>query len=293
MRRYFMVGLLALVLFAGTGCGSKDKDYSFPLGQEDLEQALAENKLQWQVVDSQLKTEIMSSFTLEDENGIQVFLVTASTESERRVELAAARFARFGKREEFFSKHFSRLIEMVGGFYGSAKEAGKVYQEFLAYAPTRNWELQWSKRVGDNHYNFNFTPYGSVSMTIDNSDSYKRSQAAEATQMTKELGLSGIPAQAMTVRQVSAVAPDAKREQFYIVSGRLEDIRQVKESPNPELHPDDFHRASLSDETGKLDVFFYISSLTAKELADKRDHYMIFYPGESPYYLIYVSPAVE
>lgn len=297
MRRYFFVALLVLALLAGGGCAKKPaevtKDYPFPLSREDLDEAIAARNLQWQIVADQAETDTFTAYNLEDAKGVQLTIITVGSGEERKLQLTATRFAMFGSREGFLIDELPAIVELAGDLYGSGAEAKKVYKEFQSKAAPRNWEIQWPKRVGDNHYNLDFKAYGPLNFVIDNQDSYARSQRVEASQMVQELASNGIDLENGTAKQMANKKP-GKREQFFLIQGHLESIKKVSKTPNEEqLHPNDCRKARLVDNTGSVEVFLFNSSLTEKELGEERNHYLMYYPGETPYFLIYISAPLE
>ena len=132
-----------------------------------------------------------------------------------------------------------------------------------------------------------------MNFVIDNQESYARSQNIEVTQMVQELKGNGITLENGTAQQMTNKKP-GKREEFFLIQGHIEGIKKVSKTPNEEqLHPNDCRKARLVDDTGSVEVFLFNSTLTEKELGEERNHYLMYYPGETPYFLVYISAPLE
>ena len=290
MKRNLAFLLFALLFFL-VGCGGKARQYSFPLSQEDLEQALVENNLHWRVVDDKPSSEDLTTFTLENDDGVKMFIGTSGGGSARHLRLAVSRYAALGKKR-YLEQEMPKLVELVGQFFGNSKEASKVYKGFSRLAETKNWDMFWPKRVGDNHYYFRFGD-SLVDMTIDNGDSFAKMQAIQVSSFTEEMERVGTPVKKASTADLAGIKAGIGQEEAYVIRGRLENIRQAKEAPHPELNPEELLTAVLVDSSGSLEVFLPVSTLTTKELAKERDHYLVLHRTEAPFSLIHISAPVE
>lgn len=176
--------------------------------------------------------------------------------------------------------------------------------------------LYWEKRVGDDHIVMNIKPHlgasdkrnraGYLNITNNSSYEYYLQLSNEAWKRTAEIY--SIKINEITVEDLKNFKISTSEEKFYgdhfVVKGHLENIKEMKNVPNSlrnivsslflKFNRDKYLAATLTDDTGSVDVFLQTTSLNKEELSKKRNHNVVLFDYEnSPVRIVRFSTLIE
>lgn len=302
----WMVALSLFILLYLGGCGKEKapKEYSFPLTEEAVTEALKESGLSWTV-----EQKAKGNFVFRDEGP-----PIAAMDSE----LNMGKFLRISGHSPFWAPDVSSVYEEDWAktfhfcciLFGQGSDYLTLHQEFMAGVEEKNKEAILSRfiRLGESHVLITLFPevHGKralFSAVFMDEPRFKESFKKLQKDWTKNLKQNAIKDLGhLKIADLLA----SKEEACYgaSVSGTLKDMSALSQKeidallPTPPDLPQEvqenenlvkkaifsrdefFEKGVLSDETGTLTVYCRHFSLNEEEQKEERIHYLYYFPKE-------------
>ncbi|WP_019227972.1 hypothetical protein [Sedimentibacter sp. B4] len=294
------VFLICIVLFIFNN-QEPVKEYQFPLQTEDVESVLTEQNIEWHITDKGVVDESRNIYTLKNDENITMG-VDAWVKDNHKIFSMSWFFPSNLTNDQvndFFSNELSKHLELPGIFYGNKRKLDKALNEVLSYSLNENnYEngVYWDKRVGNDHLRIKISTNNYqnhvISLLIIPDEEYENYLKTSDNFWKEAASSENIEIIESTVAEIKETAkeyavPVNDMDTFskhFVVSGRLEDIKENKKVPEPLINvksnylkpnKDKYMNARLVDETGSIDVFVEMTSLDNKELSITRNHNVV------------------
>jgi|GEM_PF-6927195 len=312
MKRKFpyLIALLPVLMAAPllAACAGQRTPPDFPLDQSAVEAALSTQNLDWQVTEAEPGGHGQIICTLKLANGATCAVNSIDRGDGRFLQVLLAAFPQDFPGDEtaaadFFLAELPTLFGLAGALSGDTKAARQMLGDFRDYGEGKAGYpgCYWTGRSGDLHFLLRPTSprqndLRALSLSVLDSAAYETQLRlwADFEQQNKGAALSAGLAELANLDLAEAGG------QAYCVQGSLSRIVDLTALP-PALtalaglpDPDLIRRAMLSDGSASLPVYLWPNSLSGKELAQSRQHYLtLLADTPEPVWLISLSPLPE
>lgn len=294
------VFLICIVLFIFNN-QEPVKEYQFPLQTEDVESVLTEQSIEWYITDKGVVDESRNIYTLKNNENITMGIDAWVKDNHKIFSMSWFLPSNLTNDQvnDFFSNELSKHLELPGIFYGNKRKLDKALNEVLSYSLNENnYEngVYWDKRVGNDHLRIKISTNNYqnhvISLLVIPDEEYENYLKTSDNFWKEAASGENLEIIESTVAEINETAkeyavPVNDMDTFskhFVVSGRLEDIKENKKVPEPLINvksnylkpnKDKYMNARLVDETGSIDVFVEMTSLENKELNIKRSHNVV------------------
>jgi len=313
---YLIFSMLILLI---TACSSSEQQYQFPISKEDMEDVLSEQDLDWFIKDFNVVDDSRNIITLTNDDNITFGIDSQVRDNKNVLNMTCFLPGKLtsDKYNEFYHNELPEIFELVGIFYGNKRETDKALNELLDYYLNneKNYAngVYWSKRVGDDHLIVKIKPmldYNKnqiVTLLIMPDESYESYLKSLNEVWKKAAESDNIKIFNSTVAEMKETVPPVKDIDIYskhfVISGHLEDIKEIKAVPeslkniNSKFimpNKDKYLSAKLVDNTDSINVFLLMTSLNSDELSIERNHNVVmFFYNNEPLYVVRFSVLNE
>ncbi len=316
-RNQIILLCIALILLC-TACSSSEQQYQFPIKTEDIEKALADQKLMWSVDNVEYK-DSQIVLTLRSNDGVVFGVGSNVYETGKILNITWSLPLEFTDEQfnEFYRKDLSELFDLSCILYGNSKELKKGLKEFLNYyeRSEENFEggIYWAKRIGDDHLQIDIKTTSNSqdkrnrlgTLIVMYSRAYEQYLRSLSEGWKKTAQINSIEIRNSSVIGIkkfdSSISEGGLYSEHFVIQGHLEDINEIKTVPellkntisSQFLKPnrDKYLSAKLVDDTGSVDVFLQATSLNANELSMERNHNVVLlYYEHNPFFVVRFSP---
>jgi len=286
-------------------CTSNHSEIEFPLKDEDIEDILVQEDIDWKIVESESDNEdqIVHSFDNKDKKRI---CNISSLGSEKMKFLQLVFFPDNPMIHNEYSEEISKdkwkdMLKLAGALYGENIDYNRSYKKMDKYLSNRNsskyGEALFTERIADIHIMISFVPskeiYNDYSLRqIWIMDSYAYEETIRGglvnawNQKMKNEAIEVV--ESVSISEIVNVEDDFPTKGL-IISGYLKDTYEIRNDEISDidisniistLYIEDYFGATLVDETGERNVIVRMSSLSEDEMKEWRNHYITYSVNE-------------
>jgi len=285
----------------------EEVQYDFPLSSEDIEEVLLSEDLKWKITESDSFGEGHKVYRLENENNKIICFITSYGNNNMK-SLQLSFFPKDPKVSKSISEPISEdewvnMLKLTGKLYGDSKIHKKTYNELVKYTSERSsnkyGHASFTKRVDDIHLRIGLRASKETNNKYDLAAIFLMNDIANEANL---VDLANYRKQTWLredvevlenhkISEISQIANSSNNKvKGLIIEGHLEKIKKAKQKDMPSLstsnslpplYEQDFFRATLVDESGRLEVLVYSNSLNKEELSQVRNHYITYIPSEN------------
>lgn len=293
------------------------KEYQFPLQTEDIESVLTEKNIGWHITDKGVVDESRIIYTLKNDENITMGVDAWIKDTHKIFNMSWYLPSNLTNDQvnDFFSNELSKHLELPGIFYGNKRKLDKALNEVISYSLNENnYEngVYWDKRVGNDHLRIKISIHNYqnhvISLLVIPDEEYENYLKTSDNFWKEAASGENLEIIESTVSEINETAkeyavPVNDMDTFskhFVVSGKLEDIKENKKVPEPLINvksnylkpnKDKYMNARLVDETGSIDVFVEMTSLNNKELSNKRSHNVVMLFNDNNELIYVVRPG--
>ena len=317
MKVIRLVAILGFIFVICTGCAPAEALREFPLSEEVIGQAIAEEGLPWALAEPQSFKEGHKLFNLQAADKKMVGVISSYGIDDRKALTLQFTYPMEGKSlmVGLGKESWGAAVKLACNLYGMPTDYSKMYKQMNDYIKGRSCgefgDAVLDKKLCDTHYIFSFRQGRLNPAEYDFSVIYAMNHSAYNGYMQDMARVWRYSRErekitlidCMSVRELEAVsAGKATADSAFTVNGQLENIKPIKKASllgltsfydEKPLYYKDYLSATLTDGTASIPVLVSANSYSTEELSGELKHCITYYSAQNTFVVDNSSVIIE